>query len=876
MAYDGSIVFETKMDTEGFQKGANKLGSIVSGLGVFKLLEKGFEMVASSMDRAFSRIDTGEQFSRVMTTMTGSVDVTNEALERTNEIVNGTAYGLDVASKSVQNFVSRGMEVSKSTETIEAWGNAVAFYGDGTNATFASVTEALSKMQTKGTVTMEHMEMLLNAGIPAIEMYADALGITASEVTDLMGKGQLKSAEFIETLNSAMESGTSKFPALTNAAKEAGASWSGTFDNMRAAITRGTQAIITAIDETNKSMGRPTLRQGIAGFGKAFEKVLKGLVPLVEFLTRNIDLIAPAVMTAVAATLAYNVATKKVAISTDAVVPILKAVKFQFGEASAAVSLLATGETAAAVASTGLTVGQAALAAITGLLTGKIGIATAAQLVWNAAMAANPVGAIITLVAVLVAGLVALLAVFSRLNPAYAEQADEVKNLCDAQEDLTAATKESGLAHAKNIFDINAEAKASAALTDQITELSGKENKSANDKARLSALVAQLNKSQSGLNLSYDEENDLLSMNAAAIKNYIENKEKIAKVNALIERQNELYKEEAELQENLALVQDNRFETHYAGAAAGLIVDGYFFTQAVNETEAVEEAAQCVEWAKGKAIRRTYLDIETANNGLGRADGNSKTTWTAVALAFCAACKAAGYEAGVYANLGYMTSKLDADALRDAGCLLWLAHYTDAAHPEYREQYDMWQYTSTGKVDGIAGGVDLNRLYAVEGEPGVSDEPVEPQEPTGSVQPVDNVTRVVGPMSDGDYVAIKRKAVELAVHVDEPGGGVLTIGPMSPGDRAAIEALAAQLGNIGVEVVEEEPDKPTEPERPGAPTDAEMLAALKAEVERLTAAMEASTTQIAQLEAELAESRAGLAKYKAVADAIRAEITRLD
>ena len=322
------------------------------------------------------------------------------------------------------------------------------------------------------------------------------------------------------------------------------------------------------------------------------------------------------------------------------------------------------------------------------------------------------------------------------------------------------------------------------------------------------------------------------------------------------------------------LVQDDRFEAHYAGAAAaGLIVDGYFFTQAIDEHEAAEEAAQCVEWAKGKAIRRIYLDVETANNGLGRADGNSKTTWTAVALAFCAACKAAGYEAGVYANLGYMTSKLDADALRDAGCLLWLAHYTDAAHPEYREQYDMWQYTSTGKVDGIAGGVDLNRLYTTEGEPVTPDEPGEPTEPA---QPVGNVTLVVGPVSGGDYAAIKRKAVELALHVDEPGGGVLTIGPMSPGDRASIEALAARLGNIGVEVVEEEPDEPMEPEQPVEPTDAERINALRAEVERLTAAMEAATTQIAQLNAKLAESRVGLAKYKAATEAIRAEFAGLD
>lgn len=118
MAYDGTLVFDTELDANGFQTGANKLNNLVSGLGIFKLLEKGFQMVTNSVDKAMGRIDTMEQFSRVMTTMTGDVSATNEALAETTEIVSGTAYGLDYAARAVQNFTSRGMEISKSTETV--------------------------------------------------------------------------------------------------------------------------------------------------------------------------------------------------------------------------------------------------------------------------------------------------------------------------------------------------------------------------------------------------------------------------------------------------------------------------------------------------------------------------------------------------------------------------------------------------------------------------------------------------------------------------------------------------------------------------------------------------------------------------------------
>ena len=120
MAYDGKLLFDTGINTEGFQRDASRLSDIVGGMGVFKLFEKGFQMVANSVDKALGRIDTMEQFDRVMTTITGDVGVTNAALEETNEIVKGTAYGLDVASRSVQNFVSRGMEVQGATETVRA------------------------------------------------------------------------------------------------------------------------------------------------------------------------------------------------------------------------------------------------------------------------------------------------------------------------------------------------------------------------------------------------------------------------------------------------------------------------------------------------------------------------------------------------------------------------------------------------------------------------------------------------------------------------------------------------------------------------------------------------------------------------------------
>ena len=98
------------------------------------------------------RIDTMDQFTRTMTTMTGSSKIAEQALVKIKDTVTGTAYGLDVAAQSCQKFVTSGMSMDKATGQVKTWADAVAFYGDGTNETYANVTDAIAKMVAQGKV----------------------------------------------------------------------------------------------------------------------------------------------------------------------------------------------------------------------------------------------------------------------------------------------------------------------------------------------------------------------------------------------------------------------------------------------------------------------------------------------------------------------------------------------------------------------------------------------------------------------------------------------------------------------------------------------------------------------------------------------------
>ncbi len=154
-----------------------------------------------------------------------------------------------------------------------------------------------------------------------------------------------------------------------------------------------------------------------------------------------------------------------------------------------------------------------------------------------------------------------------------------------------------------------------------------------------------------------------------------------------------------------SLVEDKYFLKNIIGAnEAGIKVGLYFFTQAVNEVEAVEEASMVITLCRDYQVDLPiFIDTESTG-GNGRADGLDRETRTLVCRAFCETIESAGYRAGVYASKNWINQMLDYSQLTKY--LTWLAEYKEA--PTYTGNYQFWQYTSNGWIDGITGRVDLN------------------------------------------------------------------------------------------------------------------------------------------------------------------------
>ena len=157
------------------------------------------------------------------------------------------------------------------------------------------------------------------------------------------------------------------------------------------------------------------------------------------------------------------------------------------------------------------------------------------------------------------------------------------------------------------------------------------------------------------------------------------------------------------------LYEDKSFDTFYENAkAAGLKVGAYFFSQAANAADAKEEA----DYALNKLNRRALdypiaLDWENIAEDTARTDNVTGDQLTAIAETFCDAVEEAGYKSLVYSNTQQMFIMYDFETMKDYD--FWLADYREFPHMYY--QFDMWQYSKDGTIDGVEGTVDMNLSF---------------------------------------------------------------------------------------------------------------------------------------------------------------------
>ena len=159
------------------------------------------------------------------------------------------------------------------------------------------------------------------------------------------------------------------------------------------------------------------------------------------------------------------------------------------------------------------------------------------------------------------------------------------------------------------------------------------------------------------------------------------------------------------------LFEDPYFRANVEGALAnGLQVSVYFFSQAISVQEAIEEAEYVLARIRDYNITLPVVyDWEKINGETAaRTDNLDFSILNDCAVAFCDTMKNAGYEPAIYFNrhLGYYGYDLSRMTDYD----FWFA-LPESTFPNFYYAVDMWQYSFTEQVPGIAEPTDMNLMF---------------------------------------------------------------------------------------------------------------------------------------------------------------------
>ena len=150
---------------------------------------------------------------------------------------------------------------------------------------------------------------------------------------------------------------------------------------------------------------------------------------------------------------------------------------------------------------------------------------------------------------------------------------------------------------------------------------------------------------------------------------------------------------------------DSKFDTNYKNARAnGIKIGAYIY----NYCNTIDTLKKGLEWAikklEGKELDLPfYLDMEDKD-----IQGETVATLTNQCNEFAKYVKSKGYNAGVYANVNWLKNELNPSDF-DKDISVWVAQYYKEC--QYEGDYNIWQYSSSGKVSGVSGNCDMDYLY---------------------------------------------------------------------------------------------------------------------------------------------------------------------
>lgn len=297
MAVAGSLTYDTNIDKSGFEKGLNslknstqnvgtKIKNIVVALGIDKIISATMNTIKNSVNDAVSRIDTLNNYPKVMKNLGISSEESEASIKKLSEKLTGLPTTLDSASLAVQRFTSKNSDIEKSTDYFLALNNALLAGGASADIQ-SSAMEQLSQAYAKGKPDMMEWRSLQTAMPAQLNQVAKAFNMTSDELGEALRNGKISMDDFMDKIVELNENGAGEFQSFEEQAKNSTGGIATSITNMKTAITRGVSEIVKSIDKLLDSIGLGGISNVLNQIGKESEGILKNIANVLNEIAEN-------------------------------------------------------------------------------------------------------------------------------------------------------------------------------------------------------------------------------------------------------------------------------------------------------------------------------------------------------------------------------------------------------------------------------------------------------------------------------------------------------------------------------------------------------------------------------------------------------------
>ena len=288
MAIAGSLTYDTKLDTKGFESGLNKISSTSVAIGnlmadVIKRVAQTISEVGKMGVEYNAQIET---YQTALTTLTGSAEKANKIIEQVKKDAASTPFEVASLVKGNQLLISAGLSAEQARDDILALGNAISATGGGEEELSRMVVN-LQQIKNVGKASALDIKQFAYAGIDVYGLLADYTGKTREEVTNL----DISYEDLTGALKFASQEGGKYFNAMEKQSETFNGQLSNLKDNFMAFLGETTIPLFTFLKDEVLPIINGILDGTLGideGINKLTETFLNGVMSMVNYLLINL------------------------------------------------------------------------------------------------------------------------------------------------------------------------------------------------------------------------------------------------------------------------------------------------------------------------------------------------------------------------------------------------------------------------------------------------------------------------------------------------------------------------------------------------------------------------------------------------------------